>query len=45
MWELWNVITGGDINRIDYGSYTAINDYTCDIDNPEEAEMFEAVII
>lgn len=45
MWELWNVITGGDINRIDYDSYTAINDYTCDIDNPEEAEMFEAVII
>lgn len=44
MWELWNVITGGDINRIDYYSYTAINDYTCDIDYPEEAAMFEKII-
>lgn len=36
MWELWNVITGGDLNRIDYSSYIAINDYTCDIDDPCE---------
>lgn len=34
-WELWNVICGGDPNNIN-GSYEAINDYTCDIDNPEE---------
>ena len=36
MWELWNVITDGDLNRIDYSSYCVINDYTCDIDNPGE---------
>ncbi len=44
MWELWNVITDGDLNRIDYSSYTVINDYTCDIDYPDEAAMFELII-
>lgn len=44
MWELWNVITGGDLNKIDYGSYVAINDYTCDIDYPDEAAMLEQII-
>lgn len=44
MWELWSVIKGTDINRIDYNSYVAINDYTCDIDNPEEIELFENLI-
>ena len=37
-WEVWNVIRGGDINKVDYRSYVAINDYTCDIDTPDEAE-------
>lgn len=32
MWELWQVITNGELNKIDYGSYTVINDSTCDID-------------
>ena len=32
MWELWQVITNGELNHIDYGSYTVINDSTCDID-------------
>ena len=41
MWELWQVIIGGDPKTIDYGSYTAINDYTCDIDYPSEKEYFE----
>ena len=36
MWELWQVITGYPINHIDYTSYTAINDSTCDIDYPNE---------
>ena len=36
-WETWSVIVGGDPNMIDQ-SYVAINDYTCDIDNPEEIE-------
>lgn len=44
MWELWAVITGGDLNRIDYKSYCAINDYTCDIDYPEEAALFTEII-
>lgn len=44
MWELWAVITGGDLNRIDYQSYVAINDYTCDIDDPAEAAAFETII-
>ena len=44
MWELWTVITGGTLNEIDYGSYVAINDYTCDIDNPDEAYLFERII-
>ena len=34
-WEFWNVASGGDPNYINPG-YVAINDYTCDIDNPEE---------
>lgn len=44
MWELWQVIKGGDLNRIDFGSYVAINDYTCDIDYPQEAGMFEKIV-
>ena len=37
-WELWNVIKGGDPNTIN-NSYKAINDYTCDIDNPHEYQQ------
>lgn len=39
-WELWQVITGGELNHIDFASYVAINDSTCDIDNPDEAVLF-----
>jgi len=38
-WEMWNVISrgpDGDVNTIDYTSYVHINDWTCDIDKPEE---------
>lgn len=38
-WEVWNVITGGDPNKIDYNSYVGINDYTCDIDYPSEVDQ------
>ena len=41
-WELWNVISrgpDGDVNHIDFGSFTIINDYTCDIDRPSEARL------
>lgn len=43
-WETWNVIHGGDPNMIDYTSYVGINDYTCDIDNPEEVDKVIASI-
>ena len=36
-WEFWNVAKGGDPNAINQG-YVAINDYTCDVDNPDEIE-------
>lgn len=36
-WELWSVICGSAPNIIDY-SYVGINDYTTDIDFPEEVE-------
>ena len=35
-WELWSVICGYDLNKTDYRSYVAINDFTCDIDDPED---------
>ena len=44
MWELWQVITGCQLNRIDYSSYVPINDYTCDIDYPDEAELFNKLV-
>jgi len=40
-WELWQVIKGTELDVIDYTNYHIINDYTCDIDNAEEAEEFE----
>lgn len=40
-WELWQVVSGGTVNVIDWNSYIGINDYTCDIDYPEEARDFE----
>lgn len=44
MWELWAVITGGELNSIDWNSYVRINDYTCDIDIPEDADAFDGII-
>lgn len=44
MWELWSAITGGDPNTIDYNSYTAINDYTCDIDDPGDIQKIRQFI-
>ena len=41
-WELWNVINGGpDPNYIFSDSYVHINDWTCDIDKPEEIPLLE----
>lgn len=35
MWELWQVIKGTELNQI-VPNYKIINDYTCDVDNPED---------
>lgn len=42
-WEFWQVVKGTTLNEIDYNNYTAINDYTCDIDEPEDIKFFEGV--
>lgn len=45
-WEVWNVISRGpegDVNTIDYGSYVHINDWTCDIDTPDEIGLLETM--
>ena len=44
-WELWQVIRQTPLNQIDYTNYTAINDYTCDIDAPEDISKFNLSII
>ena len=44
MWELWQVITDHKLNHIDYSSYVAINDYTCDIDSPEDLKRIEPYV-
>lgn len=41
MWELWQVIQGYPFNEIHYDSYVAINDYTCDVDSPEDLKRIE----
>lgn len=40
-WELWQVIQGTTLDVIDFTNYVAINDYTCDIDSPEDIELME----
>jgi hypothetical protein len=44
MWELWQVIKNTALNHIDYTNYTVINDYTCDIDYPDEVSIFEDIL-
>ena len=43
-WELWQVIKDTPLNKVDYTNYTVINDYTCDIDCPEDIKLFEAYV-
>lgn len=43
-WELWQVIKDTPINEINYGNYTVINDYTCDIDYRDEPEQIEQFV-
>lgn len=45
-WEVWNVISrgpDGDVNTI-YDDYAVINDWTCDLDYPDEARMMEEIV-
>lgn len=44
MWELWQIIKHTPLNIIDYTNYVAINDWTCDVDDPEDITMIERVI-
>ena len=39
-WELWQVIKGTPLGKIDYTNYCVINDYTCDIDSLEDIKLF-----
>lgn len=43
-WELWQVIKDTPLNKVDYTNYTVINDYTCDIDCPEDIKLFERFV-
>lgn len=43
-WELWQVVNGENPRTINYGNYTAINDYTCDIDEPADIERIEGAM-
>lgn len=43
-WELWQVIKGTPLNRIDYRNYTVINDYTCDIDTKDQAQYLDTLV-
>jgi hypothetical protein len=38
------VICGRDTRNIDYNSYVAINDYTCDIDSLADIEKIERML-
>ena len=43
MWELWQVIKGTKLNKT-RKNYTAINDYTCDVDYIEEIPLIEKIM-
>lgn len=43
-WELWQVIKRTPINNINYNNYTVINDYTCDIDEPKDVDVFRKIL-
>lgn len=43
-WELWQVIKHTRLAKVDYTNYCAINDYTCDIDTPEDIKFFEDLL-
>lgn len=43
-WELWQVIKNTTLDQINYNNYVPINDYTCDVDKPEDVKKIEDCI-
>ena len=43
-WELWQILTGRDPLFTQYDKVTPINDFTCDIDSPEDIAKIERVL-
>lgn len=43
-WELWQVIKGTKLGKINFTNYTAINDYTCDIDRHCDVDTFNELL-
>ena len=43
-WELWQVLCGKSVRSINYETICAINDYTCDVDHPEDVARIEDVL-
>ena len=43
-WELWQVIKGTTRNVINYHNYTAIRDYSCDIDKPSDVDKMKNLV-
>lgn len=43
-WEMWQVVKETQINTIVYDNYTAINDYTCDIDYQGDIDSLEMMV-
>ena len=43
-WELWQVLCGKSVRSINYETICAINDYTCDVDHPEDAKRIEDIL-
>ena len=43
-WELWQVLTGREPLLVNYDMVTPINDFTCDIDTPEDIAKIERAL-
>lgn len=43
-WELWQILKHTPLNEVDYTNYTIINDWTCDIDEPEDIKLIERYV-
>lgn len=43
-WELWQTLNGESVRDINFDNYIAINDYTCDIDKPDDVAAIERAV-